>query len=226
MASTLMSSYPAKVIAAASKYLGTGYTWGGGNQNGPSAGGFDCSGLVMYAVYQATGGQVLLPHQSQQIDDSPLLDTVYVYNNNGSTPDWSKIPIGAILCFYDAPGIAQSYGDYNDTPVSHVGIYVGGGRMIDAPHPGGVVSIDKIEGNWFTRFDARYLTGQPGTYGTVSNSSDNTSPQGSSVLNPQAFNAYFDPSFQGSTTAPTTASLAPKSASSTWRGNSNGIQQT
>jgi cell wall-associated NlpC family hydrolase len=37
---------------------------------------------------------------------------------------------------------------------SHVGIYIGGGRMIDAPKPGRVVSNDAIYDNnyYFVRF--------------------------------------------------------------------------
>src|SRR5699024_7344874 len=54
--------------AAARKHLGVAYSWGGGTTEGPTRGtraghsvdgsntvGFDCSGLVLYAVHQATG---------------------------------------------------------------------------------------------------------------------------------------------------------------------------
>ena len=50
-------SQGAGVFAAAPRYLGTPYSWGGGGPNGPSPGfgsgantiGFDCSSLVQYA---------------------------------------------------------------------------------------------------------------------------------------------------------------------------------
>jgi hypothetical protein len=58
-----------KAIARAESQIGLRYSWGGGNQNGPSYGiccspsgrdgrnvyGFDCSGLTQYAIYQGSG---------------------------------------------------------------------------------------------------------------------------------------------------------------------------
>lgn len=44
-----------RIIEAARRHEGGRYVWGGGNKDGPTGGGFDCSGLVQYAVYQATG---------------------------------------------------------------------------------------------------------------------------------------------------------------------------
>jgi cell wall-associated NlpC family hydrolase len=35
--------------------------------------------------------------------------------------------------------------------LGHVGIYVGGGRFIHAPHAGTVVSIDRLSGSWYGR---------------------------------------------------------------------------
>ena len=52
----------ATLIKAAASQLGKPYVWGGGNFNGPTGGGFDCSGLVLYAAYQASGGRIRLPH--------------------------------------------------------------------------------------------------------------------------------------------------------------------
>ena len=51
-------------IKAAASQLGKPYVWGGGDFNGPTGGGFDCSGLVLYAAYQASGGRIRLPHYS------------------------------------------------------------------------------------------------------------------------------------------------------------------
>ncbi|KEF94852.1 hypothetical protein K883_05276 [Mycobacterium sp. TKK-01-0059] len=47
---------------AAEAEIGLPYVWGGGNINGPTGGGFDCSGLVLYAIYQASGHRIVLPH--------------------------------------------------------------------------------------------------------------------------------------------------------------------
>jgi cell wall-associated NlpC family hydrolase len=65
-------------IAAAEKEIGLPYVWGGGTYTGPSGigsdgrgPGFDCSGLVMYAAYQASGGKVRLEHYTgDQINEA------------------------------------------------------------------------------------------------------------------------------------------------------------
>ncbi len=67
------SSFGQAVVAAATGELGVPYSWGGGNAAGPTFGiasgastiGFDCSGLVLYAVAQASSGQIALPHSSE-----------------------------------------------------------------------------------------------------------------------------------------------------------------
>jgi cell wall-associated NlpC family hydrolase len=91
---------------------------------GESPAGFDCSGLVAY-VYAQFG--IRLPHSSAQ------------QGRIGT-----KIARSAAL-----PGdvVVMDGG-------SHVGIYIGGGRMIDAPMPGRVVSNDAIYDNnyYFVRF--------------------------------------------------------------------------
>lgn len=81
---------------------------------GASPAGFDCSGFVMF-VYAQVG--VSLPHSAAE---QGRLGT--------------RISVSAAV-----PGdvVVLDGG-------SHVGIYVGGGRMIDAPVPGRVVSIDAI----------------------------------------------------------------------------------
>ncbi|MFV8227422.1 C40 family peptidase [Mycolicibacterium fortuitum] len=55
---------PAGVAAVkfAEAQIGLPYVWGGGTLNGPSGGGFDCSGLVLYAIFQASGHRIALPH--------------------------------------------------------------------------------------------------------------------------------------------------------------------
>jgi cell wall-associated NlpC family hydrolase len=47
---------------AAEAQIGLPYVWGGGSTDGPTGGGFDCSGLVLYAIYQASGHRIALPH--------------------------------------------------------------------------------------------------------------------------------------------------------------------
>jgi hypothetical protein len=123
------------------QYAGPGcpYQWGGGDENGPTTGttvgssfgtdrvGFDCSGLVKYAVYQATHGRLDLPHlASAQYAELPHVQQ-------------GQLRPGDVV-FFDNLG--------------HVGIYIGGGKIINAPEtwvgPGvaGVVSIGSITSGW------------------------------------------------------------------------------
>jgi cell wall-associated NlpC family hydrolase len=78
---------------------------------------FDCSGLTMYAWGVAGVG---LPHQSrQQYASIPHISS-------------SQAQPGDLIFFY--------------SPISHVGVYIGGGQMIDAPNSGSVVRVATI--NW------------------------------------------------------------------------------
>lgn len=116
-------------IAAAEQFLGpvhpTPYVWGGGDFHGPTnAGvpggpvGFDCSGLVRYAVYQASGGQIRLPRTSEQQATA------------GTPVAPSQLAPG------DAIAIQIEPGDY-----SHIVIYLGGGMVIQAPQTGRDVDV-------------------------------------------------------------------------------------
>ncbi len=82
---------------------------------GASPSGFDCSGLTMY-VFGQMG--VYLPHSA-------------------AAQLYSGTPISSSEL---APGDLVFFG----SPISHVGIYIGGGSMIHAPYPGAVVSITSI----------------------------------------------------------------------------------
>jgi peptidoglycan DL-endopeptidase CwlO len=83
---------------------------------GASPSGFDCSGLVMY-VFAQVG--VSLPHGSV---------AQYGYGVPVSRGDLQP---GDLVFFYD---------------LGHVGIYVGGGQFIHAPHTGDVVKISSLSG--------------------------------------------------------------------------------
>jgi peptidoglycan DL-endopeptidase CwlO len=85
---------------------------------GASPSGFDCSGLVMYA-FGAVG--VSLPHSS------------YAQYGMGSPVPRSDLQPGDLV-FFDGLG--------------HVGIYVGGGSFIHAPHTGTTVQISSLSG-WY-----------------------------------------------------------------------------
>ncbi|EME66477.1 NlpC/P60 family protein [Rhodococcus ruber BKS 20-38] len=108
-----------RVVDLAFRYLGLPYVWGGGNINGPSGGGFDCSGLTSYAVYAATG--MTLPRTSQT--------------------QWrvgTEIPIELAR-----PGDLV-FGNWQSDGPGHVGIYIGGGQMVHAPTFGDVVRVGAV----------------------------------------------------------------------------------
>jgi peptidoglycan DL-endopeptidase CwlO len=88
---------------------------------GASPSGFDCSGLVMYCYAQIGIG---LSHGATD-------------QQRASTP----VPLSALQ-----PGDLVFFGSAAYS--HHVGIYVGGGSMIDAPHTGAVVRYDSISGAW------------------------------------------------------------------------------
>jgi peptidoglycan DL-endopeptidase CwlO len=82
-------------------------------------GSYDCSGLTM-ASWRAAG--VSLPHSSGM---------QYGYGTHVSQ---GQLQPGDLVFFY--------------SPISHVGIYIGGGKMIHAPRPGDVVKITSISGSY------------------------------------------------------------------------------
>ncbi|MBV9026447.1 MAG: C40 family peptidase [Streptomycetaceae bacterium] len=130
------SAFGAQVVAAAMKWKGTPYSWGGGDTSGPTYGvgegadtnGFDCSGLVLYAVYQASGGKIALPHSSE------LQATM-----GQEVPDPSLMKVGDVIAFQ-----LKAPGDYD-----HIAIYVGDGDFIEAPKMGEPVRISSLSDPYY-----------------------------------------------------------------------------
>ncbi|MFR9773603.1 NlpC/P60 family protein [Nocardia sp. SC052] len=112
---TIQAASPAaaQAISFACAQLGVAYVWGG---NGPEVnGGWDCSGLTQ-AAYRAAG--ITLPRTTyDQIHTGPHI------------PENQLIP--GDLVFYGAA----------DNNVHHVGLYLGGGRMVHAPTFGQPVQV-------------------------------------------------------------------------------------
>ncbi|KAF9586083.1 hypothetical protein BGW38_009836 [Lunasporangiospora selenospora] len=71
--STVLAYSPGAAIAAARHEIGTPYVWGGGHGAAPgkSGGGYDCSGLVRYAVSRG-GGPDLNGSTRTQVNDRRL----------------------------------------------------------------------------------------------------------------------------------------------------------
>jgi peptidoglycan DL-endopeptidase CwlO len=86
---------------------------------GASPSGFDCSGFVMY-VFSQVG--VSLPHNAA------------AQYGSGTPVDRSQLQPGDLVFF---------------NGLGHVGIYVGGGSFIHAPHTGDVVKISSMTG-WYS----------------------------------------------------------------------------
>ena len=103
-----------QVVALAKQYLGTPYVLGG---NGPSS--FDCSGFTKYIYAQF--GYTLNRTATDQLQ-------------NGVSVSRSELQPGDLVFF-----------KYNTSkPVSHVGIYIGGGEFIHASTNRYMVQIDQM----------------------------------------------------------------------------------
>ncbi|MBB1260925.1 C40 family peptidase [Streptomyces alkaliterrae] len=121
------SGAAAKVIAAARGQLGKPYVWGGGNTEGPTKGGFDCSGLTQYAVYQ--GAKITLPRTSQ------------AQRTAGKGVSKDRIRPGDLIVFN------------NDGNWGHVGLYIGDNKMIHAPRTGkNVEEVTVAPGTYWAQF--------------------------------------------------------------------------
>ncbi|WP_405360459.1 C40 family peptidase [Kitasatospora sp. NBC_00085] len=115
---------PSDSVEAAVDYalaqLGKPYVWGG---NGPS--GYDCSGLVQQA-YLRSG--ISLPR---------VADDQYA----ATTP----IGVGQLrrgdLLFWSDTGRASG--------IHHVGIYLGGGKFVEAPRPGKTVRVSTVSSGFY-----------------------------------------------------------------------------
>ena len=125
-AGSLGPSHP-EAAAAAKKYLGVPYLWGGTTPSG-----FDCSGFVRYAYakigitiprtsrVQFTVGQFIPPSRTDLLEPGDLVFFAY-----GGDPN----------------------------QVHHVGMYVGGGVFIHAPGTGGHVQYSSLTDRIISRRD-------------------------------------------------------------------------
>jgi peptidoglycan DL-endopeptidase RipA len=128
------SSAAESAIAAAKRWIGTRYAWGGGSLTGPSMGwgidagvvGFDCSGLTRYAYAQA--GIVIQRQSTMQYMSLP-----HVSGANLQRGD---------LVFW-------AFDTSNAWTIHHVAIYLGNNMIIEAPESGLTVRVTSMRWTGF-----------------------------------------------------------------------------
>jgi cell wall-associated NlpC family hydrolase len=118
---TATSPVATQAVQVALAQVGTPYLWGGETTRG-----FDCSGLVQYSYAHAG---LTLPRTAQQ-----------QYDATAHLTDPNQLQPGDLVFFGSGP-----------RGVHHVGIALGDGRMVDAPHTGAFVRTEAIDFSrgWF-----------------------------------------------------------------------------
>ena len=117
-----------ELVRTAKRFIGVPYRWGGEDRKN----GFDCSGLTM-VCYRLNG--LNLPRNSRS------------QFNSGRWIPKAKLKKGDLVFFATRGG----------KRVSHVGIYIGGGKFIHAPRTGKKVRIENMSNSWFAK---RYMGGR------------------------------------------------------------------
>jgi cell wall-associated NlpC family hydrolase len=114
-----------QLVVGALGFLGVPYRRGGNDAET----GFDCSGFVR-AIYQQTAGLLLPRRAAEQAAATQTIDK-------------NELKPGDLVFFNT---MRRAF--------SHVGIYVGNGKFIHAPKPGGEVRVDDMGASYWTkRFD-------------------------------------------------------------------------
>lgn len=108
------------IVSHARAQLGKPYIYGATGSNA-----FDCSGLTQY-VYKKAGINIARTSSSQALQ--------------GSTVSRGNLQAGDLV-FFKTGG--SSY-------ISHVGIYIGNGKMIHSPKPGDVVKVSSLLSGYVT----------------------------------------------------------------------------
>jgi len=125
---TRVEGAAANVVETAIAQMGAPYRWGGTDANG-----FDCSGLIQYAYAQHG---ITLPRMSRDQARAGM----------PVPAESSALAAGDILAFSAVPG----------GQVTHVGLYVGGGRFIHSSRDGVTISLlsatDPIGRWWWDRW--------------------------------------------------------------------------
>ena len=121
-----VSDVASRLVVHAMGFIGVPYKLGG---NSPDQGGLDCSGFVR-AVFSQMTGQLLPRKADQQAAATASIEQ-------------SELKPGDLVFFNT---LKRSF--------SHVGIYIGEGRFVHSPRPGGEVRVDRMQqAYWANRFD-------------------------------------------------------------------------
>lgn len=107
-----------KIVGLAHQYLGTPYVYGGESPKG-----FDCSGFAQFLYAQAG---IHIPRTSETQWES------------GSKVGKNQLQPGDLVFFKGSDSVGGLPG--------HVGVYIGDGMMIDAPHTGARVRVESVYG--------------------------------------------------------------------------------
>ncbi|KAH7555717.1 hypothetical protein J3E72DRAFT_270982 [Bipolaris maydis] len=119
-----------KVYKFALKQRGVPYKWGGGDCNGPTKGGFDCSGLTKYAVCKATSKKKVLPHSAwKQYKSKKCKHIRYANRQKGDLVFWSTKKSGKCT---------------KDSSIKHVAVVQNDKYIIVAPKAGQKVKRQKM----------------------------------------------------------------------------------
>lgn len=113
-----MTASGASLIAFAKKFIGVPYVWGGTTPKG-----FDCSGLVQY-VYNHFG--IKLPRTSEE---QAMVGT--------KVSNYKQLQMGDLIV-----------SDWGGGWGSHIAMYAGGGKLIEAPRTGVPVRIMNLDSNY------------------------------------------------------------------------------
>lgn len=113
-----------EMVLTAMNFLGVRYKWGGESVET----GFDCSGFTRQVFERSIG--LLLPRRAEQQAHAPGLTKIV----------WADLKPGDLVFFNT---LRKTF--------SHVGIYVGDGKFIHAPHTGATVRVDNLTNQYWSR---------------------------------------------------------------------------